>query len=91
MLDRCRAGVGDTYSDREADLPAGAEHIDVRLIDQPGVNQHLDFVLLDTVRVVEQLRWAGRKVLIHCVQAQSRGTHGCACGAAGCPPDSRVS
>jgi hypothetical protein len=72
MLDRCRAGVGDTYSDREADLPAGAEHIDVRLIDQPGVNQHLDFVLLDTVRVVEQLRWAGRKVLIHCVQAQSR-------------------
>jgi ADP-ribosyl-[dinitrogen reductase] hydrolase len=29
-------------------------------------------VLLDTVRVVEQLRGYGRTVLIHCVQAQSR-------------------
>jgi hypothetical protein len=33
---------------------------------------NLDFVLLDTVRLVEQLRRKGRTVLIHCVQAQSR-------------------
>jgi len=43
----------------------------VRLIDQPGVNDNLDFVLL-TVRLVAQLRREGRTVLIHCVQAQSR-------------------
>jgi ADP-ribosyl-[dinitrogen reductase] hydrolase len=56
----------------DADLPARTEQIDVRLIDQPGVNDNLDFVLLDTVRVVEQLRRDSRSVLIHCVQAQSR-------------------
>lgn len=60
----CRVG--------DADLPAHAEQIDARLIDQPGVNENLDFVLLDTVRVVEQMRREGRNVLIHCVQAQSR-------------------
>lgn len=56
----------------DADLPACADHIEVRLIDQEGENVNLDFVLLDTVRVVEQLRKGGRTVLIHCVQAQSR-------------------
>ena len=60
----CRVG--------KADLPDRTEQIDVRLIDQPGVNENLDFVLLDTVRAVEQLRREGRTVLIHCVQAQSR-------------------
>jgi ADP-ribosyl-[dinitrogen reductase] hydrolase len=64
VVSLCRVG--------EADLPACTEQIDVRLIDQPGVNQHLDFVLLDAVRAVEQLRQDGRTVLIHCVQAQSR-------------------
>jgi len=64
VVSLCRVG--------EADLPACAEQIDVRLIDQPGVNHHLDFVLLDTVRAVEQLRQDGQIVLIHCVQAQSR-------------------
>jgi ADP-ribosyl-[dinitrogen reductase] hydrolase len=54
------------------DLPARAEQIDVRLIDQPDANNNLDFVLLDTVRLVEQLRREGHTVLIHCVQAQSR-------------------
>ena len=64
--------VVSLYRVGEADLPACAEQIDVRLIDQPGVNHHLDFVLLDTVRAVEQLRQDGQIVLIHCVQAQSR-------------------
>jgi hypothetical protein len=64
VVSLCRVGT--------ADLRARAEQIDVRLIDQPGVNGNLDFVLLDTVRVVEQLRQDGRSVLIHCVQAQSR-------------------
>jgi ADP-ribosylglycohydrolase len=64
VVSLCRVG--------DADLPDGIEQIDVRLIDQPGVNNNLDFVLLDTVRLVERLRRKGRTVLIHCVQAQSR-------------------
>jgi hypothetical protein len=63
VVSLCRVG--------NADLSARTEQIDVRLID-PGVNDNLDFVLLDTVRVVEQLRGYGRTVLIQCVQAQSR-------------------
>jgi len=55
--------VGDT------DLPARAEQIDVRLIDRQGINGNLDFVLLDAVRLVEQLRREGRTVPIHCVHA----------------------
>jgi ADP-ribosyl-[dinitrogen reductase] hydrolase len=64
VVSLCRVGKDD--------LPANAEQIDVRLIDQPGVNDNLDFVLLDTVRLVEQLRRDGHTALIHCVQAQSR-------------------
>jgi ADP-ribosylglycohydrolase len=64
VVSLCRVG--------KADLADRTEQIDVRLIDQPGVNNNLDFVLLDTLRLVEQLRREGRTVLIHCVQAQSR-------------------
>jgi ADP-ribosyl-[dinitrogen reductase] hydrolase len=64
VVSLCRIG--------DADLPAHIEQIDVRLIDQPGINENLDFVLLDTVRLVEQLRQEGRTVFVHCVQTQSR-------------------
>ena len=47
-------------------------HLDVRLIDYVGENENLDFVLLDTVHAVEQLRAEGRTVFLHCVQAYSR-------------------
>ena len=57
---------------KDVDLPAGMKHLDVRLIDQEGENDHVDFVLLDTVRAVEQLRAEGRTVFVHCVQALSR-------------------
>ncbi|OBK24044.1 ADP-ribosylglycohydrolase family protein [Mycobacterium asiaticum] len=53
-------------------LPAGVEHLDVRLIDNEVDNDHVDFVLLDTVRAIEQLRVEGRTVFVHCVQAHSR-------------------
>lgn len=53
-------------------LPAGIEHLDVRLIDADGQNANLDFVLADTVRTIEQLRQEGRTVFVHCVQAHSR-------------------
>ena len=46
----------------DADLPVGVEQIDVRLIDDvgPDANANLDFVLIDTVRLIEQLRNEGR-------------------------------
>jgi protein-tyrosine phosphatase len=53
-------------------LPASVQQLDVRLIDREADNDHLDFVLLDTVRAIEQLRAEGRTVFIHCVQAYSR-------------------
>jgi ADP-ribosyl-[dinitrogen reductase] hydrolase len=56
------------------DLPVGVEQIDVRLIDiaDPDANFNLDFVLTDTVRLIEQLRNEGRTVFLHCVAALSR-------------------
>src|SRR5690606_29535451 len=53
-------------------IPDGATHLDVRLIDRVGDNANLDFVLLDTVRAVEQLRAENRTVYLHCVHAYSR-------------------
>ena len=56
------------------DLPVGVEQIDIRLIDivDPDANPNLDFVLTDTVRLIEQLRNEGHTVLVHCVACQSR-------------------
>jgi ADP-ribosyl-[dinitrogen reductase] hydrolase len=58
----------------DGELPVGVEQIDVRLIDDVGLdnNANLDFVLTDTVRLIEHLRNEGRTVLLHCVAAQSR-------------------
>jgi len=59
---------------QENELPLGVEQIDIRLIDivGPDANPNLDFVLTDTVRLIEQLRSEGRTVLLHCVAARSR-------------------
>lgn len=59
-----------TDEDMRRDMP----HVEVRLIDRAerDENPHLDYVLLDTVRLVEQLRREGRTVLVHCVGAYSR-------------------
>lgn len=59
---------------KDVHLPAGVQQLDVRLIDREGENENanLDFVLLDTVRAIEQLRAEGRTVFVHCVQAYSR-------------------
>ena len=56
------------------DVSVGVEQIDVRLIDDvgPAANPNLDFVLVDTVQLIERLRDEGRTVLVHCVAAQSR-------------------
>jgi hypothetical protein len=56
------------------DLPADVEQIDVRLIDRADdeSNVNLDYVLADTVTLVEALRREGRTVLLHCHGAYSR-------------------
>lgn len=56
------------------DIRRDMPHVEVRLIDQtdPDENPHLDYVLLETVRLIEQLRREGRTVLVHCVAAYSR-------------------
>ncbi|MDH6247763.1 ADP-ribosylglycohydrolase family protein [Mycobacterium sp. OTB74] len=58
----------------DEDMPVGVEQVDVRLIDvvDPDANPNLDFVLIDTVRLISQLRNQGRTVLLHCVACQSR-------------------
>ncbi|BBZ62531.1 ADP-ribosylglycohydrolase family protein [Mycolicibacterium monacense] len=58
----------------EDDVPVGMPHVEVRLVDRVDAdeNPHLDFVLLDAVRAVEELRREGRTVLVHCVGAYSR-------------------
>jgi ADP-ribosylglycohydrolase/protein-tyrosine phosphatase len=59
-----------TDKDMRHDMP----HTEIRLIDnpEPDENPHLDYVLLDTVCLIEQLRAEGRTVLVHCVAAYSR-------------------
>jgi ADP-ribosyl-[dinitrogen reductase] hydrolase len=59
-----------TDEDIRDDIP----HVEIRLIDRTShdENPYLDFVLLDTVRLIEQLRQEGRTVLVHCVAAYSR-------------------
>jgi ADP-ribosylglycohydrolase/protein-tyrosine phosphatase len=58
----------------DEDIRHTMPHVEVRLIDrsEPDDNPHLDFVLLQAVRLVEQLRAEGRTVLVHCVGAYSR-------------------
>ncbi len=55
-------------------VPVGIPHLEARLIDSadPDENPHLDFVLCDTVRTIDDLRAQGRTVLVHCVEAYSR-------------------
>ncbi len=66
VVSLCR--IGDDHV--RLDIP----HVEVRLIDRadPDENPHLEFVLLEAVRAVEQLRRDGRTVLLHCVEGVSR-------------------
>ncbi|MGA5541256.1 ADP-ribosylglycohydrolase family protein [Mycobacterium sp. NPDC051198] len=58
----------------ESDVPEGMPHVEARLIDKTDFdeNPHLDFVLLDTVGAIEELRAQGHTVLVHCVESYSR-------------------
>jgi ADP-ribosyl-[dinitrogen reductase] hydrolase len=59
---------------RPEDAPAGVDWTQVRLLDGGGreTNPNLDFVLVDTVRLLHALRGEGRTVLLHCVDGSSR-------------------
>jgi ADP-ribosylglycohydrolase len=50
------------------------DHVEVWLVDSsdPSDNPNLAFVVDDAARTVQQLRAEGRRVLVHCVRAESR-------------------
>ncbi|MFC9787904.1 O-acetyl-ADP-ribose deacetylase [Rhodococcus sp. NPDC127528] len=65
VVSLCRMGTGQ--------VPVGIEHIEFRLIDNGREdNANLDFVVDDAARTVLALRGEGKRVLLHCVQADSR-------------------
>jgi ADP-ribosyl-[dinitrogen reductase] hydrolase len=70
VVSLCEVWEQETAAVRER----GAEWVEVRLADDddPAENPNLDFVLGDTVAVIEELRAAGHVVLVHCVAACSR-------------------
>ncbi|MGW7258691.1 ADP-ribosylglycohydrolase family protein [Streptomyces sp. NPDC054834] len=51
---------------------ADVEHLRVWLVDSQGENANLHYVLDQAARTVQQLRLAGKRVLLHCVAGQSR-------------------
>lgn len=53
------------------DLPT-ASRVEVRLIDRPGANPHVRLVVDDAADAVAAFRSEGKRVLLHCVAAQSR-------------------
>ena len=70
VVSLCRVGEQHAAAIGERD----ATWVEVRLADDddPAENPNLDFVLLDTVTAIEELRAAGHVVLVHCVAAYSR-------------------
>lgn len=54
------------------DVPVGVESIRIWLIDEPGHNANLDWVLADTANTIASLRREGMQVFVHCAEARSR-------------------
>ena len=50
------------------------ERVEVRLLDEdsPEANPNLDFLLADLAEAITTWRDAGKRVLVHCVQAERR-------------------
>lgn len=53
-------------------VPTGVESIRVWLIDEPGHNANLDWVLADAADTIAALRREGKQVFVHCAEARSR-------------------
>lgn len=56
----------------DGDIPPNARHLDVRLIDGLNDSATIEFVLLDTVRIIEHLRSDGATVFVHGLRGRSR-------------------
>lgn len=68
VVSLCRVGSEDLAW---LGLERGA-HVEVRLIDEVGANPNLALVLRDAARAIAAFRDEGKRVLVHCVAAQSR-------------------
>ena len=70
VVSLCRIGTGD----RAAAGVRPTDHIEMWLLDSgdPADNAHLDFVLDQAADAVATLRAEGRRVLLHCVNAEQR-------------------
>ncbi len=69
VVSLCRVGVSDLDHLR---LPP-QDRIEVRLVDEGGAaNAHLHLVMEDAADAVAEYRAEGKRVLLHCVAAQSR-------------------
>ncbi|MGH3951180.1 MAG: ADP-ribosylglycohydrolase family protein [Pseudonocardiaceae bacterium] len=70
VVSLCRLGAAEVPA---VGVDAG-NHIEVPLIDteDPGYNPNLEFVIDDAARTVAALREEGKRVLLHCAQAQRR-------------------
>lgn len=68
VVSLCRLGA------REAPLAGVApeDHVEVWLIDRDHANLDLPGVLIDTARVVRDLRAEGKTVFVHCAYAETR-------------------
>ncbi|MTE24890.1 ADP-ribosylglycohydrolase family protein [Microbacterium sp. ZXX196] len=64
VVSLCRVGTDQ--------VPAGAESVQVWLIDREGRNANLDLVLAGAVDAIAALRAEGRRVFVHCAEARSR-------------------
>jgi ADP-ribosylglycohydrolase/protein-tyrosine phosphatase len=53
-------------------VPAGVESIRAWLIDEPGHNANLDWVLAEAADTIAALRAEGTEVFVHCAEARSR-------------------
>lgn len=66
VISLCRVGSHD--------VPRTVEHHELWLLDTeaPGANPNLDFLLMDTAAGIAACRDEGKRVFVHCVQAQAR-------------------
>ena len=64
VVSLCRVGTEQ--------IPSGMTNVQVWLIDRPDRNPNLDEVLLGAAQAVADLRAAGKRVFMHCLEARSR-------------------
>ncbi len=64
VVSLCRVGTRE--------VGEGVEHHRFHLVDQPGAQAHVGFVLDQAVEAVRTLRGEGKRVFVHCVAGASR-------------------